>query len=199
MPKRSTAKKAEERRISQTRDFKTRMGGIQELPSGLVVKLRNPGGLMAFMNAKNIPNSLMAIIQRSLGQGKAPEPEELMGKEGEVDPEMLDGMKEMMDAVAQRCIVQPKFVPAPTEEDVVAWNAEHPDDLVDEPEDLRDEETLYLDELPFDDKMFIFQWVSGGTRDLEEFRARHDEGMADVAKKSSAVRDAQLAAGLDPR
>jgi hypothetical protein len=199
VPNRKTAKKAEEKRISQTRDFKTRMGGIQELPSGLVVKLRNPGGLMAFMDSKNIPNALLAIIQRSLGEGKAPSPEELMSKNGELDPEMLDSMKQMMDVVALRCIVKPPIAPELTDEDVVKWNAEHPDDLVDDVEDLRDDETLYIDEIPYDDKMFIFQWVSGGTRDLETFRQRHDEGMAAVAKSSSAVRDAQLAAGLDPR
>lgn len=175
------------------------MGGIQELPSGFTVKLRNPGGLMAFMDAKNIPNSLLAIIQRSLGQGKAPEADELMQKDGEIDPEMLEGMKQMLDVVSLRCIVQPKFAPSLTEEDLKNHNAQYPDDQVEDLEDLRDEEVLYIDDLPFDDKMFIFQWVSGGTRDLEEFRKGHDQSMVAVAEKSKSVRDAQRDAGLDPR
>ena len=199
MPNRKTIKKAEEKRISQVRDFKTRMGGIQELPSGLTVKLRNPGGLMAFMDSKNIPNSLLAIIQRSLGQGKAPEPEELMQKDGEIDPEMLDGMKQMMDSVALRCIVKPHIEPALTQEDLDDHNRQYPDDQIDDLDDLRDDELLYIDEIPFDDKMYIFQWVSGGTRDLEEFRKGHEQGVADVAEKSKSVSDAQRDAGLDPR
>lgn len=199
MPNRKTVKKAEERRISQVREFKSRMGGIQELPSGLTVKLRNPGGLLAFMDAKNIPNSLLAIIQRSLGQGKAPEAEELMSKNGEIDPEMLDGMKQMMDAVALRCIVKPPIAPAITEEDLVDHNRQYPDDQIDDLDDLREDDVLYIDEIPFDDKMFIFQWVSGGTRDLEEFRKGHEQGVADVAEKSKSVADAQRDAGLDPR
>jgi len=194
-----TRKKAEELRISQTRDFKTRMGGIQELPSGLVVKLRNPGGLLAFMDTKNIPNALLAIIQRSVAKGQQPSPEELMSKDGSIDDDMLDGMKQMMNAIAIKCIVQPKFLPEPSEEDVAAHNEQYPDDRVEDPEELREDELLYIDELPYDDKMFIFQWVSGGTRDLEEFRQRHDQSMVAVAEKSSSVRDAQLAAGLDPR
>src|SRR3954453_22167561 len=68
------AKAAEERKISQIGDYKKRMGGIIELPSGFFVKVKNPGGLRAFMDSGSIPNSLMPIIQESLNRGKKPDP-----------------------------------------------------------------------------------------------------------------------------
>lgn len=39
----------------------------------------------------------------------------------------------------------------------------------------RDPETLYADDVDLDDKMFIFQFVVGGTRDIEQFRKQSEE------------------------
>lgn len=180
MATRAAAKKAEERRISQIGDFKSRLGGITELPSSLVVKLRNPGGLKAFMSAGTIPNSLMTIIEKNVGKGKAPKPEELM-PDGKMDPVMLVEMTAFLDVVALKCIVEPRFLPVPSEADLEKWNLAHPDEQLDDAEDLRSDDELYIDELPEDDKTFIFQWVSGGTRDLEEFRRKLDANVDAVA------------------
>lgn len=181
MSNKSAAKKAEERRISQVGDFKARMGGIQELPSGLVVKVRNPGGLQAFMVGGQIPNTLMPMIKRALEGGQSLDPKEMLGEDGEVDPKLFAAMEEMLDSVALRCIVDPAIHPKP------------------ESEEARSDEELYVDEIPMEDKQFLMQWVSGGTRDLEKFRQQQQSGLESVAKVQVDVRAAQRAAGLDPR
>lgn len=177
----ATRKKAEELRISQVGDFKKRIGGIIELPSGLVVRYRNPGGLQAFMANGTIPNSLMPLVKKALKEGKAPETEELFGKNNELDPKLLTEMMEMFDSIAVRCIVEPRIHPTPATEDE------------------RADDKLYADELPLDDKQFLMQLITGGTKDLETFRKQLDKNVADVAEKQSPVRAAQRAAGIDPR
>lgn len=193
---RKAQKKAEELRISQIGDFKSRLGGITELPSGYVVRLRNPGGLRAFMTAGVMPNSLMVLIQDSLKKGKGMAPEELM-PDGQIDPKMMEDIMNLMDAVAVQCIVEPKLYPRLTEEDVKKHNKAHPTEKVETPEDLRREDRIYADELPDDDKQFIFQWVSGGTRDLEQFRSQLDERMGAVAAVAGNGGNAKPDSGVD--
>lgn len=177
---RKDTKQAEQLRISQIGDFKKRLGGVMELPSGLVVEARNPGGLQAFIGTGIIPNSLMSIINQAIKTGKTPSTETFM-KDGEFDPSMMEDLMQLIDGVALKVVVQPALEPKP------------------ESEDKRLDTQLYVDELPFDDKMFLFQWVSGGTRDLEKFRKQFDQSLDTVAAESSNVRAAQRAAGLDPR
>lgn len=176
---RKAAKEAEQRRISQIGDFKARMGGIQELPSGLTVKVRNPGGLQAFMMNGTVPNSLMPLIKEALAKGKGMDVKEAIMPDGEIDPNMFNAMSDMLDSVTMQCVVSPKIHAVPENE-----------------EDRSDEE-LYVDEIPTEDKQFLLQWVTGGTRDLEEFRSRLELGVDDVAASQSAVRAAQSALGAD--
>lgn len=199
MATRNAQKKAEERRISTIGDFKNRIGGIQELPSGLSVQFRNPGGLQAFMGNGTIPNSLMPLVKQALKDGDAPKPEDMLGADGEVDADLLADMVKMYDSVAMACIVKPRVHPVPTDSDVAAWNREHPEDPVEDPEDLRSDEKLYIDELPFDDKQFLLMLVTGGVKDLETFLQQSEQDVANVASIQGNVRAAQLAAGLDPR
>lgn len=195
---RSKTAKAEELRISQIGDFKKRLGGVMELPSGLVVRLRNPGGLRAFMSKGNIPNSLMVIIQKALDKGTSPEVDELM-PEGKVDPKLMDDMMDMMDTIAIATIVEPKLHNKLTEDDLVAWNKTNPNDQLNEVEELRQADRLYVDELPDDDKQFIFQWISGGTRDLEIFRQQSDASLDSVVAKSVVLSNAVSDDGTNAR
>lgn len=177
-PAARAAQQAEALRISQVGDFKKRLGGVMELPSGLVVKAKNPGGLRAFLNSGLIPNSLMSIIQKGLDKGSGKNISTEIVKDGKIDPEMLTDMMAMMDNIAVKVIVEPQIHPTLTENDLRVWNETHPEN---EPltsiEQLRSDDKLYADELPDDDKMFLFQWVSGGTKDLETFRRQHAAGV----------------------
>lgn len=171
------AQEAEALRISQVGDFKKRIGGIIELPSGLTVKARNPGGLRAFLNTGLIPNSLMGIIQKGLDKGSGKGIAAEIVKDGKIDSEMLTDMMQMMDGIACKVIVEPRIYPTLTENDLLEWNDNHLDDQKESVEELRQDDRLYADELPDDDKMFLFQWISGGTRDLETFRQQHAAGV----------------------
>lgn len=172
------AAKAEALKISQIGDFKKRIGGVFELPSGMVVKMRNPGGMAAFMKSNIIPNSLMSTINQSLKSGQEVDMSEIV-KDGQVDEGILSDMTDLMDNIAAMCIVEPDVQPAPgVEAD-------------------RDDEVLYADEISDEDKAFIFQWVSGGTTDLEQFRRGLKKNVDAVSAKQGAARPARRASGAD--
>lgn len=173
--------KRELSKISSVADFKRNAGGVMELPSGLIVAAFNPGGIQAFLANGTIPNSLMPIVKEALKNGKAPDPEEMLGQDGEVDPEMLKSLMEMLDSVAVSVIREPSILPKPLNE-----------------ADRLDTQ-LYADEIPMEDKQFLMQWVTGGTRDLEKFRQELESGLGNVAKVSSTVGAAQRRAGISPK
>ena len=180
---RSTAKKAEERRISQIGDFKNRMGGIFELPSGANVRLRNPGGLQVFLANGTIPNSLLPIIEQALKGSKQAQDEtaEAMTSLLTTKPEAMAEMMALYDNVLLKVVVEPRVHAVPTWDDVEQNNKQFPEAPADDPEDLRREDRLYVDEFPDEDKQFIFQWVTSGNSDLATFRERHSKSMATLA------------------
>lgn len=182
---RSKTAKADELRVSQIGDFKKRLGGIIELPSGLVVRWRNPGGLRAFLSEGVIPNSLLPMIDRAL-----------KNKQGVDETEIADLVKDtgkvaemmsMYDNIAIKCLIEPRLHEVPTWEDVEKNNQKFPEAPVDEPEDLRDEDLLYVDELPDDDKMYLFQLISGGVKDLETFRQQQEINVGSLARVSGVA------------
>ena len=180
MPASKTRKKSSG--TSSVAEFKKKSGGLTELPSGLVVKLRNKGGMRGFLASGIIPNSLMGIVQDAIGKGTAPDMSGIVDDQGHMNEEMLNDMLLMTDRVVMDVMVDPVVLPAPTEADVEEWNRTHraAKDKVKEPDDLRDDEELYIDEVDEEDKAFIFQWVTGGTRDVEQFRKELAAGMDDL-------------------
>lgn len=184
----NAAKKAEQLRISQVGDFKKRLGGIFELPSGAVVKLRNPGGLQAFLANGTIPNTLLPIIQEGL-KGSADNKEQAevdIASLLESDPEILSQMMGMYNSIITKVVVEPRVYPVPTMADVEANNLRFPEAPVEDPEELRDEDRLYADEFPDEDKQFIFQWVTSGNSDLATFREGLKKGVDSLAEKQTA-------------
>lgn len=146
--------------VSSVSDFKKKKGGgIFELPSGLVMKLRNPGGLGLFLDAGMIPNSLMPVVDKAL-KGEKVEDTDLIDPEKGIDSSQIADMMSLIDGIMMKCAIEPRVHPVP------------------EDEDDRDDDSLYIDEIEDEDKMFVFQWVSGGTTDLERFRERHSADMA---------------------
>ncbi len=193
---RKTAAKAEQLRISQIGDFKDRVGGVIELPSGLIIRWRNPGGLRAFMAGGKIPNMLMPIVDKALKGGKGvdeAQERELM-EELTKNPEMLQQMMELYDTIAIKCFVEPKLYQVPDDEMLEKWNKLHPDEEYDSPEDLRYDDRLYVDEIPDEDKAYLFQCLSGGVKDLATFRA---EQQIDVARLATVSGVAGITVGDD--
>jgi hypothetical protein len=163
------AKEQETLRPSAAGEFKKRKGGIFELPSGLVMKLKNPGGMVALMSAGMMPNSLMSMVQDSLNKGKPMEAEDIVKPEtGGVDPTFVSEMNTLLNNLIVLCAVEPKVFPVP------------------ENEDDRSDDFLYADEIDEEDKMFVFGWVSGGTTDLEQFRAESKKRVDSLGKVAEA-------------
>lgn len=116
------------------------------LPSGKTCLVRNVG-MQVFLQRGLIPNSLMPLVKEGMKSGKGPEL-----NTDDITDEMLADMIALFDAATVYCVVQPDVQPAPAIEGE------------------RLEDVLYVDEVDFEDKQFIFQFVVGGTRDLERFR-----------------------------
>lgn len=145
------------------------------LPSGKAMRLRN-ATFQTFMRLGMIPNGLLAIVQKSIEKGKAPELNELMESTDQVE-EML----QMVDTVVCFVAADPKVTAAPTQADVDRWNQQHPASApAESPDDLRDPDHLYVDEIDDEDKMFIFGVCTGGTRDVEQFRDEQADRLASI-------------------
>lgn len=144
---------------------KTVQGTPLVVPSGNTCLVQAPG-LQVFIKSGMIPNSLMPIIQDAMNKGRAPGNTDF---DLEKNPEMLEEIMDLMDAITVYCVVEPAV-------------HETPVDAAGKPIPFaqRDPETLYVDEVDFQDKTFIFQFAVGGTSDLEKFRAELDEHMETV-------------------
>jgi len=180
---RKTAEKAEALRVSQIGDFKSRMGGIMELPSGLVMKLKNPGGLQAFIANGTIPNSLLGMVNEGL-KGKSGEDAAKAAAELSNDVESLADMLKMLDLVFVQSAKDPQVYAVPTQDDLDRHNIMNPTkkfETIDEWRESHDDDRLYVDEIEEMDKQFVFQWVSGGVRDLETFRKEFEGNVAAIS------------------
>lgn len=155
-----------EQPVSTPQDFKAKSNrmAILTLPSGATIKVKNPGGLRMFMKNGVIPNSLLPMVEEAINGGTEPDLKAL-SKDGEISLDIVQDMMSLIDHVTVTCWVLPPVLPVP------------------ENEEDRDEELLYADEVMDDDKLFVFQWVTGGTKDLERFRQEQAvalDGMARV-------------------
>lgn len=160
----------EEVQVSDVTAFKKKAGFFGtpvELPSGLTVKLRAVG-MRAFLDGGMVPNSLMSIISEQLDQnsGKPPADSQETMQGLMKDPEKISDLLELIDKVTIASFVQPSVHNAPA---------------VGEP---RAEDKLYVDEIDDEDKMFVFSFTVGGTRDVEQFRS---EFAASVESVSSGL------------
>lgn len=183
-------KAAASRKTTQASDVgafkKRRQGEILPLPSGLSVRARRVE-LQTFIRQGNIPNPLMNIVSEALEKGKKADIPQMMGvEEGKIDLDMVNEMYDMVNAVVIASVQEPQILPIPTKDDVEKWNTDHPDEQVNNPEELRDDDLLYVDEVDDLDKMFLFQWSSGGTADLDRFLEEASADMASLAEVQGA-------------
>ena len=134
-----------------------------ELPSGNTCLVR-PVGMDAFIKQGIIPNTLLGLVQKSLKAGTAEEMDDLdeFTAEALEDPEKLQSIFEVADSVTVYCVVEPPVHPVPTDRDA------------------READLLYVDEIDLDDKLFIFNFAVGGSRDLEAFRQQTAGGVGPV-------------------
>lgn len=156
---------------------------VLHVPSGNKALVRNPG-IKAFLSAGILPNSLMPIVTEALERGKPPSLSAFQGKIT-TDPQMVQEMLESVDKVTLYCVIEPQVHPVPTWDltDLSQDNCTA-EQIGQEAPQKKDPRRLYVDEVDLEDKMFIFQWAVGGTRDLERFRKEYSSGLADVQRGS---------------
>lgn len=133
------------------------------LPSGQMVLAQRPGaeGLMAAGLLDDL-DVLAGILPTN---GRKPT-RKLDPKALASDPKMLaQGMK-LVDRITVHVVIKPE--------------------LTSEPENPRDKELgkIYPSSVGIEDKMFIFNWAVGGTRDLATFRQQFAESVENVAAGS---------------
>lgn len=136
-----------------------------ELPSGNYMRIRKIG-LQALIKTGIMPNSLMSIAQEAVAKGQdgksAPGVEDSQLIDLVNDKSKVEEITQFMDNVMVHCAQEPEVHPVPASE------AD------------RDPDLLYVDEVGEEDKMFIFQVVTGGTTDVEAFRKETGATMASI-------------------
>jgi hypothetical protein len=175
-PKKRASKKAR----STAAGWGQSRGEDLELPSGNVCLITRPG-LPELLAAGILPNSLLQAAQVAVQNGKSNSKKkrdvdsavQKMRDEAMADPAKMVEMFDAFDRVTSFCVQEPKCLYYKDDEGNII------------PEEQRDyDHFLYSDRVALEDKTFIFNFVVGGTRDIEQFRK---ESAADVA----AVRPVQ--------
>lgn len=155
------------------------------LPSGNVARVRRVGP-EAFLTKGIMPDSVSPIVEKAIRSKKGLRPQEQadMAK----DPKQLGALMEMLDRTMVYAVIQPEVQMPPAcqacgELDTVSTEEHHDQSLPDyhafNPAQ-RQPGVLYADRVDLEDKMFILNFVVGGTRDLERFRGELGESVGGV-------------------
>lgn len=133
------------------------------VPSGNTCLVRSSSGLAAFVKKGAVPNSLMPVVQEAIKKGQAPSMDQI---ETDDPTQLIEDIMAMADNMVMTVVIKPKLHPVPmVEDDTGELTIEVP---LEQREELED--ALWVDEVDFEDKFFIFNWAVGGTADLEKFR-----------------------------
>lgn len=143
-----------------------------DLPSGNTCLVVRPGiqGLIKHGILDSL-DTLTGLVQSELIDAKDPKKVQQAAMAFAQRPDDLLAAMDLMDKVIEYVVKEPGVVRPIRRDDngepILLDGKEIP--LTDSE---RDDETLYTDEVDMDDRLFIFQFVVGGTRDLETFRAQ---------------------------
>jgi hypothetical protein len=169
-----------------------------EVPSGQMCQVRVPG-VVGLVKAGILDSldSLTGLIQTEHidrvknGRPTSTEitPEDL--KALSADKDRLLQALDLMDRVLEYAVVQPIVLRPVARDDegkpILMWKGKLNDDTGEQimeelmlPDADRDPEMVYSDMVDPTDKIFIFQYVVGGVRDLETFRKEFQETLGSV-------------------
>lgn len=145
--------KVEAPNITSPQAWRGRQGAELKLPSGNVCLVRNPG-MKAFLKSGVIPDPLVGLVRQAISGDTEFDPKQFLQTD-----EDLEMLFDTLNNVLVEVVMQPKVLPPPEDSEGKII-----------PLDARDQSKLYADEVDMDDKVFIFQFAVGGTKDLEKFR-----------------------------
>lgn len=177
----SKAKKKNKKIPSTARTWKRSKGEELSLPSDNVAIVKRPGP-EAFLAKGLLPDNLTPIVEEAIRSGKGMPQDKT--DELAKDPEAILGMLDAMDRILCTVVIEPQVTyhkrPVVGEDGEPLKDAKGKEQMEDIPEEERDDELLYSDDVDLEDKMFIFNFAVGGTRDLERFREEHGAGLGDL-------------------
>lgn len=160
-----------QKKVTSASAWKGKKGTDLELPSGNVCRVRNPG-MDYFIRAGIIPDSLTGMVRQMISGKGDVELTDLVKTDD--DLQKLFGV---VDDILIEVVLEPVVNPVPMR---TVENDEGKEVREPVPFAERDEDKLYVDEVDFDDKIFVFQFACGGTRDLEKFREQQEQAMESV-------------------
>lgn len=140
-----------QKKATSASSYKKQIVAKVEVPSGAVVRIKAPG-MDSFLRRGFIPDALTPLVRRAMSGKDVDDQLEDLFEDFNDDEGKLKQLLEMMDKIVIDTWVEPEVHPVPDDDND------------------RDEELLYADEVHFEDKNFTFQYVVGGTKDLESFR-----------------------------
>lgn len=136
-------------------------GGLEDLtvPSGQLCLIRRPGvqGLVVAGVLHSVDSLTSIVDKKHVIKGTNGKPDDINVESLMSDPNGLQDVMSVVDRVVCYCVVRPEIHETP-KEDV-----------------KREPGVIYCDMIDVVDRMFIFAFVVGGTRDLETFRRGLDE------------------------
>lgn len=165
----ATAKSAAPTTPSSVADFKKGTAAeVLELPSGKSAQIRRIP-LTSLLAEGLLGDSLGALAQRAVDAGEGMKPQDI--KEMSQDPQKIMEALDIFDKIAAKCFVNPPVT-------------YHKIDGKDIPEEERDPDILYSDELDIQDKVYVFQVIAGGSSDLQRFRIEFEKSVAGISASS---------------
>lgn len=190
------------------KSWKRDRGEEVELPSGNVALVKRPG-MEKLFSAGVLPDELTKIALESIDKansGGKPQDHKSKGPD-DIDPEMMKKFMEgenavqdifdSFDRITEMCVIEP---PVKWHMRKVLIDGLHATDDKGKPryEEIplsdRDEDTLYTDDIDMEDKTFIFNFVVGGTRDIERFREEYGDAVATVQPREDVAVSAESTA-----
>lgn len=137
-----------------------------EMPSGQVALVRKPGlqQLMVEGVLHGVDNLTSLVEKKHVGKGKPSRSDVInVGQALGGNPEALAEMMHIVDRVVCAVVLRPQVVMAPNDPT------------------RRQRGVIYADSVDVTDKMFIFNWVTGASKDLESFRSESEELVGSLA------------------
>lgn len=170
---------------------------VLELPSGLHATVHRPG-MEKFLQAGFLPDSLAEEIQRQIKLAQGTASTKIKQEEKKIleslDSVEIEELLDAMNRITEMCVLDPKVQWhkrfAVDEDGEPLYEDEAHTRQVTEiiPDEDRDGEIVYTDEIDQDDKNFIFQYAVGGSSDLTRFR-QQSESFMDAVAASGSVED----------
>lgn len=170
------------------------------LPSGQTCRAKRVGleGMMAagllgeFDSLSSFVGSKHVNRVRQAGGNKVKE--ELSAQSMMKDPTALKKIILLVDRALPTIVVEPRVL---SHVEIVT-EADKADDMPETrsiPKEDREEGVVYTDQIGLEDKMYLFNYAVGGTRDLERFRSESASDVAGMAASEGVQHETQRPSG----